>query len=116
MWEWPRSGINRAAHDLPAEETGRPHLRAVLHRAASESGLLGRWAALLRSEAGPGHARFLRVTRPRERDDLRKRPRTALTKSPTPWGTHQGRDQGTPKGTHQGGGWGTEQGARRHAQ
>ncbi len=34
-------------------------------RAASESAPVGRWAALLRSEAGPSHARSLRVTRPR---------------------------------------------------
>src|SRR6266540_4542099 len=45
----------------------------VFLRAASESAPTGRWAALLRSEAGPGHARSLRVTRPRERADLRKR-------------------------------------------
>src|SRR6266545_4980868 len=52
MWEWPRSGINRAAHDLPPGWGGRPlFLRAFL-RAASESAPTGRWAALQRSEAG----------------------------------------------------------------
>src|SRR6266542_1623391 len=33
-----------------------PFITAALGRAASESGPLGRWAALLRSEAGPGRS------------------------------------------------------------
>src|SRR6266498_4163979 len=94
-----------------------PPFAFLLCRAASESGLLGRWAALLRSEAGPGHARSLRVTRPRERADLRKRreggahryavacvPITVGITVPITvgvevvvWGTDPGTSQGTKK-------------------
>ena len=72
---------------------------------------LDRPDGLLRSEAGQGHARFLRVTLPRGASDQRKRPKAGAHRSPTPrgthqgrgWGTHQGRDQGTPTGTEPGG-------------
>jgi len=65
---------------------------------------------LLRSVAGRGHARCLRVTPPRERPDQRKQSEAGDHRPSTPrgthqgrgWGTHQGRDQGTPTGTHPG--------------
>jgi len=58
---------------------------------------------LLRSEAGQGHARFLRVTLPRGASDQRKRAEASDHRSPTPMGTHQGRGWGTHQGRDQGG-------------
>src|SRR6266545_2451377 len=116
MWEWRRSRINRAAHDLPANRGASQFPPGFLHP-ASESAPVGRWAALLRSEAGPGHARSLRVTRPRLRAELRKRreggahryavacvPITVGITVPITvgvevvvWGTDPGTSQGTKK-------------------
>jgi hypothetical protein len=57
---------------------------------ASESGPGGRRAAHLRSEAGWGHARVVRLTPPRERSDQRKRARGRQPSYPGGLGTHQG--------------------------
>jgi hypothetical protein len=58
---------------------------------------------LLRSVAGQGDGRFLPVTLPRGASDQRKRARAGASRSPTPGGTRQGRDQGGDRGTHPGG-------------
>src|SRR5215211_4136892 len=71
---------------------------------------MNRSGGLLRSVAGQGHARVLRVTLPRGASDQAKRAEAGSARSPTPggthqgrgWGTHQGRDQGTPTGTDPG--------------
>src|SRR5215218_10199456 len=69
---------------------------------------MNRSGGLLRSVAGQGHGRFLPVTLPRGASDQGKRAEAGDPKSPTPRGTHQGRDQGTPTGTDPGKSRGTE--------
>src|SRR6266545_2180285 len=65
MWEWRRSRIKSCRPRSTCQLGRAPQFPPGFLRAASESAPVGRWAALLRSEAGPSHARSLRVTRPR---------------------------------------------------
>ena len=73
MWEWRRSRINRAAHDLPPRWDEVTLLQR--HSVVQCPSLVpaGRRAAHLRSVAGQGHAQRPRVTLPRVRPDQAKR-------------------------------------------
>jgi hypothetical protein len=91
--EWRRSRI-KSCRPRSTSRLGRAtKFSPGFLRAASESGPVGRWAALLRSEAGPAPAR-----------------------SPTPWGTHQGGIRGPLGGPIRGVVGGPILGERRDAQ
>jgi hypothetical protein len=89
MWEWRRSRINRAAHDLPPRWDEVTLLQR--HSVVQCPSLVpaGRRAAHLRSVAGQGHGRFLPVTLPRGASDQRKRAEAGSYGSPTPGGTRR---------------------------
>ena len=63
---------------------------------------LNRSDGLLRSVAGQGHARVLRVTLPRGASDQRKRAEAGIPRSPTPGGDSSGEGSGDPYGDRSG--------------
>jgi hypothetical protein len=98
MWEWPRSGIKSCRPRSTCRLGRAPKFPPGFLRPASESGPVGRWAALRRSEAGPSRAKTARDSAPLSHLTCDDRPEEGSRCPRGAWGTHQGRDQGTHQG------------------